>query len=193
MTELKRISKRLIFPLISCFLAYRSFEIMKLIYYTKPVDLSIGVQLLLAALLVLFVTGIFAFVGFAYPTNLLLGNAYYHIKNKARLKKWYQFLHLELFRKFLLVTFWSKEQKRKQFFDGSKTGLTNLNYQTKQAEFGHLAAFVALVIISIFALFKSFFALALSCLILNVLCNLYPVILQRYHRMRLQKIQSVKT
>ncbi|WP_394330522.1 hypothetical protein [Psychroflexus sediminis] len=44
-----------------------------------------------------------------------------------------------------MFVFWGKKKNKQKYFDGTKSGLENLDYQTKQSEFGHLAALVVKV------------------------------------------------
>lgn len=61
-------------------------------------------------------------------------------------------------------------------------------FQTKQSEFGHLGAFVVIVILSVILLVHGYIFLVVMVTLINILGNVYPVILQRFHRMRIEKI-----
>jgi hypothetical protein len=59
----------------------------------------------------------------------------------------------------------TKEENRTKYFDGRKSGLANLAYQSRQSEFGHLGAFLVMTGAAL--------------------------ILQRHHRMRIDKLRAV--
>lgn len=138
-------------------------------------------------------TGMFAFVGFSFPTSRLLPNSYYHVKNKNLNDQIYYFLGVHFFRKFLLLTFWKSKTKMKSFFNGTKSGLEAFMFSSKQAEFGHLGAFVFIQVYGVLMSLKGNVLLVFSLTIINVIFNLYPILLQRKHRIRIQKILSKET
>jgi hypothetical protein len=74
-------------------------------------NVHLGLDLLIAFVIVLFGTIVFfAFVGFAYPTNRLIGSSYYHLKNTKQLLFWYRLLRVEYFKKLLLLFFWGSKK-----------------------------------------------------------------------------------
>ena len=177
--------KRIVFPFISLFLGYRTFELLNDVLRTTPQSYSQGESFLIALLIALFITGVYAMIGFAYPTHQILPGSYFRVHNPKRLKQIGKQLGLELFKKFLLAIFWGKEKNRKKYFNGTKSGFDNFIYQTKQSEIGHLLAFFSLIAVSIFLLINDYYLIACYSIIINILGNLYPVILQRMHRSRL--------
>jgi len=147
-------------------------------------------QFALAFLLNLFITGVFAFTGFVFPTSKLLPTSYYRIYNPSLLKKSYSFLFVSVFRKALLLFFWGSQKNRKKYFKGTKSDINNLIFQSKQSEFGHFMAFVLLFFMSFtFANQGLAFAFLMSMLI-NFIGNFYPVLLQRHHLMRINRIKK---
>ena len=178
--------KRILYTFFSLFLIYQSFKIVMLI---TDVNLdSWPISLLLACLINLFVTGAFAFPGFVYPTERLMPQSYYKISNDALQKKMYKLFSVDTFQKFLLATVWRKKEMQKQHFDGKRSGFENLILQSKKSEFGHLIPFVILLAISMYWLGIGTWKVAVLTTFINVLFNLYPVLLQRQHRMRVSKI-----
>ncbi len=151
---------------------------------------TVGEQFLLAFLLSIFITGVFAIVGFAWPTSKIFPRSFYTLKNAGILKKTYRILGVDLFRKALLIFFWGRKKNRKKYFDGTRKGLQNFIYQSKQSEFGHFASFVSIALVSFLFLAKGMFLLVAFLTLINVIGNFYPVILQRYHRLRIDKLQS---
>lgn len=149
------------------------------------------VDLIFAFLLNLFATGVFALVGFGFPTHRLLPKSYYSIKHPVAVAKWYRLAGVSLFRKFLMVAFWGKEKNRKKYFNGTRSGIRNFVYQTKQSEFGHLAALVLIAVLSIILAFRQYCLMAIFAAMINSVGNLYPIILQRHHRMRLGKLAEL--
>jgi hypothetical protein len=88
----------------------------------------------------------------------------------------------------LLLTFWGTKKNRKTFFNGTKTGIENFIHMTKQSEFGHLGAFIVLFILSIILLIQKHHLLVSVLTIINVIGNFYPIVLQRFHRMRIARV-----
>lgn len=182
--------KKIIFPIFSLFLFYRTIELIGYLNSNSSNEFSILEIVTISFLLTLFITGIFAFIGFAYPTNRLLPESYYKIKNPKLLEYLYKILGLKYFRIILLITFWGIKKNRKKYFNGTKKGLTNFIYQTKQSEFGHLGAFFMTLICSIMLLVNRFYLIVLIMTLLNIIGNVYPIILQRFHRIRIEKITN---
>lgn len=183
--------KKILFPVISIFLAYRSYELLKTLWYLDPSEINLSIKILIAFLLNLFLTGVFAFVGFAYKTHQLLGDEYYQIKNPKFTTQLSDFLKIEYFKKFLLLIFWGKTKNRKRYFDGTKQGLDNFEFQTRESEFGHLAALVIIQMAVVIALIKGHYTIAIVTTILNFVSNYYPVLLQRNHRIQIERIKNI--
>ncbi len=101
-------------------------------------------------------------------------------------------LRVEVFRKFLMFFFWGKEKNRKKYFNGTRSGIQNFVYQTKQSEFGHLAALIAIGVLSIILVSHEYYLMAVLATGINFIGNFYPVILQRHHRMRLGNLAEVE-
>lgn len=183
--------KKILFPIIAIFLAYRSYEISKTLWFVEPTELNLSIKILLAVLINVFITGIFAFMGFAYDTNKLLTKNYYRVDNPKLIMKLYKLLKIEYFKKFLLLVFWGNKKNRQKYFDGTKLGLENFDYQTKQSEFGHLASFIIIQIVVVLMLIKGHFIAAILTTILNIISNFYPVLLQRNHRIQIARIRKI--
>ena len=183
-----KLIKKILFPLFSVFLFYRTLELLKQVKGTNPLDYSNTEIAVIAILLALFVTGIFAFIGFAYPTSRLLPETYYRIKNPKRLLQVCSFLGIRYFRTFLLVFFWGWQKNRRKYFNGTRSGIHNFLYHARQSEFGHLMAFVSLLLTGLLLLFYGHVLLFLLLTLINVIGNLYPVLLQRHHRIRINKV-----
>ncbi len=174
--------------MFSLFLCYRSIELIRGLVSSDPNEYGNKEVLIISFLLSLFITGIFAFIGFAYPSSRILSDSYYEIKRPKALKSISKVLGIKYFRLLLLFAFWGRKTNRKKYFNGTKKGLKNFVFQTKQSEFGHLGAFVIIIILSIILLIHGYFFLVVVTTLINILGNAYPVILQRSHRMRIEKI-----
>lgn len=179
-------AKRILFTIFTIFLTFQSVKLAGVIS-AKPID-SWSIIILLAVLINLFVTGVFAFSGFIYPTERLLPDSYYKVTNVSLQKKLYKFFNVNVFRRFLLATFWRKKEAQKKFFDGTKDGIDNLIVQSKKSDFGHLLPFVILLALSFYWLVIGKWEVAFVTTLINVIFNFYPIILQRQHRMRIQLI-----
>lgn len=185
-----KVLKKILFPLLSLFLIFRTNELIVLLISTEPNEHPIGLQIFFGFLFTLFITGIFALVGFAYPTNKILPNQYYKIQHPKTVKKVSRILGVKYFQGLLMAAFWGSQKNRKKYFNGTKNGLKNFIYQTKQSEFGHFGAFLVILIISIFLLYYGYFLIVLIMTIINIIGNFYPILLQRLHRERIAHITS---
>jgi len=90
-----------------------------------------------------------------------------------------------------MITFWGKEKNRLKYFDGTRRGIQNFVYQTKQSEFGHLAALLVTTVLSLVLAFRGYEMIAAIASVINLIGNLYPILLQRHHRMRLGKLSEM--
>ncbi len=138
------------------------------------------------------VTGFIALPGFTMPTSRLMPSNYFVISNPERLKWWYRILGIHYFRLLLLATVWGNPKKRKFYFDGTRSGFNNLIYQSKQSEFGHLIPLIMLLILAVFCVYKGFYVAALVATAINFIGNLLPIPLQRMHRYRIQRLQTIQ-
>ncbi len=149
-------------------------------------------NLMFSLLLNLFITGIFAFVGFVFPTNKLLPASYYQVKNPGTLKWIYKTFGVEYFRHFLLHLFWGRAKNSKRYFSGTQKGLTAFDYQTRQSEFGHFAAFIIITIAAPIISSSGNLLFFVATTLLNVIGNLYPIILQRMHRLQITRLITLQ-
>jgi hypothetical protein len=181
-------TKKILLSIASAFLALQSYKILAVIHTLETE--SWGLLLFIAWIINLIITGIFAFLVFAFPTQKLLPQSYYTIHSPNRLKKIYDLLQVDLFRKVLLATLWKSQKQRKKYFNGQRNGITNLTEQSMKSEFGHLVPFVILCLVSTYLLLIGKMKLGTLTLLINIIGNLYPVLLQRYHRMRILAIRK---
>lgn len=180
--------KRVLFVSFSIFLIYMSFDTVSAIAKVKKIEWPWII--VVSWVINMLVTGIFAISGFVLPTQRLLPDSYYAIHQPKRLLKYFRLLRVEIFRKFLLATLWRSKQQNKTYFDGTAAGMTHLEVQSQKSEFGHLIPFLLLIFISLFFVLQGKIALGVSTLIINILGNFYPVLLQRHHRWRISRIRQ---
>ena len=114
-------TKKLLLSLASIFLTYRSVELLKFLDNTIPGQFNWMGKIAFSFALNLFITGIFAFLGFAFLTSKILPNSYYKVKNSENLILIYKILGVEYFKLLLLKFFWGKEKNRKKYFNGTKS------------------------------------------------------------------------
>ncbi len=184
---MKVFGKKVLFTCFSVFLAYRCVELVS--YLNTPNrDFTFVQSLVLAFLLTLFVTGVFAFLGFVFPTYRIIPKSYYRIKSPVFVSRLYRVFGVSLFRRLLMIAFWGKRKNRKRYFDGKRAGIENLIVQTKKSEFGHLAALVSIFFLSIPLVFERQWSIFVLVSAINTIGNFYPIILQRHHRMRISKL-----
>ena len=188
--SLKLFLKQVLLVLAAVFLLFQSYGLLSGIHHFSGI--AFAPALFLPWVINMFITGIFAFAGFALPTQYLLLESYYTISNPDRLEQIYRGLRVDWFRKALLATLWRSQAQRKKYFNGKVAGLEHLNTQSRKAEFGHLVPFVILSFISVYLVFFVQPVLGLLCLGINLAGNFYPVVLQRHHRMRLQRISRIQ-
>ena len=75
-----------------------------------------------------------------------------------------------------------------------KMELTELEHLRKEmtfAEINHLIAFISVTIIAIFKVFNGYFFLALILMVVNILMNLYPSLLQQENKRRIDKLKQL--
>ena len=179
--------KKILFPLIALFLAIQSFYAVTMLAY-YGLDDSPLLAFFVAWVLNMCITGVFALLVFSHPVERLLPEAYYRIQRPALLKKVYNLLKVETFRKFLLLTFWRSREQRKKYFTGTRAGFALLDTQSRKSEFGHLLPFVLLTVASVYIFAEDNIWVPVFIFGWNVIGNLYPILLQRYHRLRLGRI-----
>lgn len=182
--------KRIVFPLLSVFLVFRAIEILKIYAVRQPESISTGESIFYALLLNLFITGVFAFIGFAYPSSKLLPSAYYTVRYPRFMQRLAKVIGMKYFRMALLKVFWGSEKNRKKYFNGTKQGIRNFDFQTRQSEFGHLAAFIPLLVVALFMLAKGHIVSSLITSAVNLIGNFYPIILQRLHRIQIARMTN---
>lgn len=180
--------KRILLITASIFLIFQSYKLLNSIHHLETDSWLL--LIFIAWVINMFITGIFAFAGFALPTQLLLPKSYYKIHQPKILQKVCDILRIDLFRKFLLATVWRNKNQRKKFFNGKKDGIALLEEQSMKSEFGHIIPFIILNIVGIYLITTGLIKLGICCLIINFIGNFYTIPLQRHHRMRIQALRE---
>ena len=101
----KSILKKLVLTLMAMFLAYRSCELLNKLFFGVFIEHSLGESAIIAFIINLFVTGIFAFLGFAWPTYLMAPSNYYQITKPKRVFILYRLLKVDWFKNALMMFF----------------------------------------------------------------------------------------
>lgn len=133
------------------------------------------------------ITTAFAYMNSTFKIYKMMGN-YYSVSNTQLWLRLSQIFGIQIFRNIILLFYWGKRGNRKKYFSGGKSGVHQLIRNSQKAEFGHIGSFVVLILASLILGYKEHIQYALTILILNVFGNVYPILLQRYNRIRAQKI-----
>ena len=73
-------------------------------------------------------------------------------------------------------------------FSGRRSGLRNLSQGMRQAEINHVISFLVLLLTLFYALARNWYGVARWLTAVNVIANVYPVMLQRHNRSRLEPL-----
>ena len=112
---------------------------------------------------------------------------YFSEKTWERRGKIYESFGVNFYRKLLVWTGWEKLNKKSNPIERNIKALMHLHYQTKQSELGHVVILIIVLGFNVFVAVKFGIVKSLWLLILNILLNLYPVLLQRYNRPRIER------
>jgi hypothetical protein len=144
--------------------------------------------IILAFLINLYITGVFAFLSFTFGVEKTLPNSYYKIKSPNFLACFFSNIQAENILEFSYsIHFGQANKQRNKYFDGTRTGIENFITQSKKSEWGHLLPFIIISFASVYLFVLDMNYLAIATLIINVIGNFYPIILQRQHRIRLSR------
>jgi hypothetical protein len=116
-----------------------------------------------------------------------LTSPYYNEKSWEQRGKLYESFGINFFRKLLVWIGWEKLNKKANPIEKNIKALMHLHYKTKQSELGHMIIFIIVLGFTIYVAFKFGVLQSLSLLILNILLNFYPILLQRYNRPRIER------
>jgi hypothetical protein len=120
-----------------------------------------------------------------------LNSRYYNEQPWERGGKIYRSLGIHFYRKLLVWIGWEKLNKKAAPVEKNTEALIHLHNRTKKSELGHLIILIIVLGFNIFVAFKFGIVKSLWLLILNILFNLYPVLLQRYNRPRIERAINI--
>lgn len=124
---------------------------------------------------------------FVEVVNSPMTSAYYNEKEWERKGKIYEFIGINYFRKLLVLIGWEKVIRKSNPIEKNTAALMNLHHQTKKSELGHLIIWYVVLCFTVFVALQFGFLKAIWLLALNILLNLFPVLLQRYNRPRIER------
>jgi Glycosyl-4,4'-diaponeurosporenoate acyltransferase len=120
-------------------------------------------------------------------------STYYETRKWEDEGKIYKWLGVNWFRKLMVFIGWEKLNKAANPVKKSLDALIYLEYGTRKSEFEHSIIFFIVLALTFFVAFYYGFKQIVWLLMLNVLLNAYPVVVQRYNRPRLRKaINKIK-
>ena len=163
-----------------------SFTIIITILLVYGLIYKVGLQGFLFAWMLNFVLMMCVFF-FTETLKSEFKSAYYHEKDWEKKGKIYETFGVNLFRKLLVLVGWEKFNKKANPVEKNLHALEHLEYRTKQSELGHIIIFFIVLAFTIYVAITFGIKESLSLIILNILFNVYPVLLQRYNRPRLQR------
>lgn len=120
-----------------------------------------------------------------------LNYAYFKVKRWEQNGKVYESVGINLYRRLLVVLGWEKLNKKSKPVKKDINALLFLYGKTKQDELGHIIVFTIVLGFTIFVALNFGFMNTLWLLVLNILMNLYPILLQRYNRPRIERAINI--
>ncbi|CAM4255041.1 glycosyl-4,4'-diaponeurosporenoate acyltransferase CrtO family protein [Flavobacterium terrigena] len=163
-----------------------SLTIIVTVFLVYGLVYKVGLQGFLFAWMLNFVLMMCVFF-FTETLKSELKSEYYLEKTWEKKGKIYEAFGVNLFRKLLVIVGWEKLNKKANPVEKNLAALVHLEYRTKQSELGHLIIFFIVLAFTIYVAITFGIKESLSLVILNILLNVYPVLLQRYNRPRLQR------
>jgi hypothetical protein len=98
----------------------------------------------------------------------------------------YKFFGVHLYRKFLVWTGWEKISRKDMKISSKRNSLELAEYKSRSSEAGHSIIFLIVGFVTI--LVAGNLQEALWLIILNLLLNVYPIMVQRYNRPRYRRL-----
>ena len=120
--------------------------------------------------------------------------AYYKIKSFEQSGRFYEWLGICLFKKMVRRGPFSIFNSTLRFPAKKTTpALRNLENKMRKAETSHVAIFFMILLLVGYAFFKGWLDAVVWLLLFNTLFNGYPVMLQRYNRIKIQELINCGT
>lgn len=149
---------------------------------------AFGAGSALSALLVVWlVMSWIALVG--QVVHLSLAPSYYRIRSFEDAGQVYEHLGIRPFKKLVRrgpLSIFSPTLRFPK--DKNLTALLGLEGEMRKAEAGHVIAFLLLLVYGGYLLISGWLGVAIWALVFNILVNGYPIMLQRYNRIKLQAL-----
>jgi hypothetical protein len=120
-----------------------------------------------------------------YSTNLT--SPYYTARAWEHKGKLYEYFGINLFRQLLVIIGWEKLNKKSNPIEKSAKALEHNLLRTKKSELGHLIIFLIVLGVTLIVIINRGLRDAIWLIIFNIILNLYPVLLQRYNRPRIER------
>jgi hypothetical protein len=117
--------------------------------------------------------------------HLSLGPRYYHIRAFEKNGRIYKSLGIRLLKKLLRRGPLSILNPELRLSEG-RSALSKLDQKMRDAETGHVVVFATMLTITAYPVLQGWWKATAWWLLFNVLINIYPVMLQRYNRARLE-------
>jgi hypothetical protein len=179
---------RILLAAFSVFMLWQSFLLVSSIVKDPPA-VSLGAVLFESIRLNFYILSVFTLC-FAWPLHRLLPDSYYKAVRSKSFASACRILRIEMFRSFLTRTIWNSQLSKtllynRLMFDGTRRGLAQYDNNTRRAEFIHAAAFIASLAVSLYIGISAAPLLAAGVVLVNVVWNFYPTILQRHQRSKL--------
>ena len=121
-----------------------------------------------------------------------LDSSYFTLKNWELQGRVYEYMGVGYFRKLLVLVGWEKLNKPKNPVNKNLESLKSLEYKTRQSEFGHFVIGIVVLMVYIDVAVRYGFMDSIWLLVLNILLNIYPILVQRYNRPRLRRLIQQK-
>lgn len=121
--------------------------------------------------------------------HLSFPRGYYGIRAFERTGRLYERLGIRLFKRLVRrgpLAIFSPSLRFPE--ERTNLALQHLNCEMRKAETGHLIVFLLILLFVSYALIMGWFDAAGWLLVFNVLINGYPIMLQRYNRIKLQEL-----
>ena len=123
---------------------------------------------------------------------LILPERYYAVKDFEQTGQVYERLGIRLIKRLVYrgpFRVFSPTMRLSKFSEGlNVSALRRLEHETRKGEATHLFVFVLVLPFVGYAALRGWLDAVLWLMTFNVILNVYPVMLQRYHRNRLQKL-----
>ena len=112
------------------------------------------------------------------------------LRVRGREVQLYRAFGVRLFARLLEAIGWNRLLARERGFDGGRGGLKDLDQHTHRSEISHIICLIITIMLSLAALATGSWAGAIWLIALGVPLHLYPALLQRLIRARIQAVAA---